>query len=422
MRNNNNTGVRRAVPLLLILFIVPMLIIISLLISCQSVSEQDPVEARFIASSPPVVEKSEVVLPIDTVDPQNPVSESSGRITDENYPQLSDREIERIILDTIPGSFLPVTNDNGHIRIIYSDLDQNGYRDAFLLVVKNRENLDAGFSSLSDVSHLLKGERQPVDFFLSVFLQLKGGMISMFRIPIGSSVVISDFGVVPIKEGADLPLGINISFQTVKGTDREWIIFSRYNKFSLFSMVEDISAYSESYDIDGDNIIDIVDWEDGLEEGTGYETYLTWYRWNGREYREYLSTNIVRNLNGFLEQSGLYLSFEQMDDFFSYSLNPEDSKIYRNSGEDYSYWFRKVFRPVPGSNSENDDFEDCSKFRSIVFPPIFENPFSPGNKALHICNINVRFICADGYSFIRTARIQMNQNPFRKPQFSFYLE
>ncbi len=426
MRNNYNVSAWCAVPQLLIRFIVPMLIIISLLISCQSVSRQDTAETRIITplspSSEPQSDIAEEAKSIDTAGVQNPVSESHEVITPENYPQLSDRNIERIILDTIPGSFLPVTNDNGRIRIIYSDLDQNGYRDAFLLVVKYRENLDAGFSNLSDVSYLLKNERQPVDFFLSVFLQLQGGMISMFRIPIGSRFVISDFGIVPIKKGADLPLGINISFQTTKGTDSEWIIFSRYNKFSLFSMAENISVYSDSYDLDGDNIIDIVDWEDGLEEGTGYETYLTWYRWNGREYREYLSTNIVRNLNGFLEQSGLYLSFEQMDDFFNYSLNSDDLKTYRNSGEDHSVWFKKIFRPVPGSNPENDEFEDCSKFRSIVFPQIFENPYSPGNKTLHIFNINVRFVCSDGYSFIRTTRIQMNSNPFRKPQFSFYLE
>ncbi len=431
----NNVRARRAVPQRLTRFIVPMLIIISILISCQSVPEQDTVEARFIASSSPSggsqSDTEEEPKPIDSVEAQNlvpdespdiTVPESSGITTPVSYPQLLDRAIENIILDTIPGSFLPVTNDDGHIKIIYSDLDRNGYRDAFFLVVKNRENLDAGFSNLSDVSHLIKNERQPVDFFLSVYLQLQGSMISMFRIPIGSSVVISDFGAVSIKEGADLPLGINISFQTVKGTDREWIIFSSYNKFSLFSMAETISVYSDSYDIDGDNIIDIVDWEDGLEEGTGYETYLTWYRWNGREYREYKSTNIVRNLNGFLEQSRLYLSFEQMDEFFRYSLSPKDYRRYKDSGESYSDWLQKVFRPVPGSNSEKDELENCGKFRSIIFPQVFENPYSPRDNTLRICNINVRFVCSDGYSYIRTARIQMNPNPFRKPQFSFYLE
>ncbi|MCF6335651.1 MAG: hypothetical protein L3J12_07910, partial [Spirochaetales bacterium] len=150
-------------------------------------------------------------------------------------PPLSDLEIEKIILETTPDSFAPVLTDNGRIMIIYRDLDQNGYRDAFFLVVKNRENLDSEFDSLSDVSILLKNDSEPVDFFLSVYLQLQGGMVSMFRIPVGSSVVLSDFSVVTIEEDAELPLGINISFQTVKGTDREWIIFSSYNKFSLFS-------------------------------------------------------------------------------------------------------------------------------------------------------------------------------------------
>ncbi len=337
-------------------------------------------------------------------------------------PPLSDLEIEKIILETTPDSFAPVLTDNGRIMIIYRDLDQNGYRDAFFLVVKNRENLDSEFDSLSDVSILLKNDSEPVDFFLSVYLQLQGGMVSMFRIPVGSSVVLSDFSVVTIEEDAELPLGINISFQTVKGTDREWIIFSSYNKFSLFSMTENISEYSYSYDIDGDKIIDIVDWEDGLEEGTGYETYLTWYKWNGREYREYLSTNIVRNLNGFLEQARLYLSFDQLEQFFIHSLSTDDYSKFKESGANYSEWLDLVFRPVPGSGSDQNEFLNCDKLRSVVFPQIFENPFVPGNISPHICNINVRFECDDGYSFIRTARIQMNRNPFHKPQFSFYLE
>ena len=409
MRNKNNVGVRFIVLILLIL--------IFSLISCQSVPVADMPATGSITSLP--TESNDTVA-VQNPGPKPTISEKESALV--HYPQLSNDTIENIILDTIPGSFLPVINDDGHIRIIYRDLDQNGYRDAFFLVVKNRENLNAGFSNLSNVSHLLKNDRQPVDFFLAVYLQLQGGMISMFRIPIGSGVVIGEFSIVAIKEGAVLPLGINISFQTVKGIDREWIIFSSYNKFSLFSLAENISAYSDSYDIDGDKIIDIVDWEDGLEEGTGYETYLTWYKWNGREYREYLSTNIVRNLNGFLEQSRLYLSFEQMDEFFRYSLSQKDHKDYRDSGQSFSDWLHRIFRPVPGSNSDKDELEDCGKFRSIVFPQIFENPYSPGNKTLHICNINVRFVCSDGYSFIRTARIQMNPNPFRKPQFSFYLE
>ena len=239
-----------------------------------------------------------------------------------------------------------MTNDNGSIKILYRDLDQNAYKDAFFLVVKNRGNLNADFSHLSDVSKLLREDRQPVDFFLAVYLQLQGSMISMYRIPVGSSVVISDFSLLSIKKGKIIPLGINISFQTIKGTNSEWIIFSSYNKFSLFSIREYISSSTNTTDIDGDNIIDIVEWEDGLEEGTGYETYLTWYRWNGKEYREYQSTNIVRNLNSFLEQARLYLSFGQMDDFFRYSLNLKDYKAYGDSIENISDWMEKIFRPM----------------------------------------------------------------------------
>ncbi|MEA1910156.1 MAG: hypothetical protein U9N32_00585, partial [Spirochaetota bacterium] len=275
------------------------LIVTFVFISCRSVPDPDDEDKQFIALKPETekIAPQSVTADEQSIDPQNSVSESSDTMKAESYSQLSNRAIERIILDTIPGSFRPVTKDDGSIKIIYRDLDQNGYKDAFFLVVKNRENLNPNFSNLSDVSNLLKDDRMGVDFFLAVYLQLHSSMVSMYRIPIGSGDVISDFSILSLKKGEIIPLVINISFQTLKGTNSEWIIFSTYNKFSLFSMRENISIHSLFYDIDGNNIIDIIDWEDGLEEGTGYETYLTWYRWNGREFREYQTTNIVRNLN-----------------------------------------------------------------------------------------------------------------------------
>jgi len=400
-----------------------MLIIITLLNSCQSV--QGSLDSE---NEEPEINVPVPIIPDDTTMSKNPEKKDdlTQNLTDkslsDSFTQLSDEKIEKIILNTVPGSFLPVTKDNGRIKIIYRDLDQNGYKDAFFLVVKNRENLNPNLSNLSDVSNLLKDDRMGVDFFLAVYLQLQGSMTSMYRIPIGSSDVISNFSILSLKKGEIIPLVINISFQTLKGSNSEWIIFSTYNKFSLFSMRENISSHSLSYDIDGNNIIDIIDWEDGLEEGTGYETYLTWYRWNGREFREYQSTNVVRNLNDFLEQARLYLSFEQTEEFLRYSLNPDDYNKFINFKNSTSKWINKVFRPVPGSVIEQDNIINCQKFRSITFPQIFENPFSPISGSLKICNINVRFECTDGYTYIRTARIQMNSNPFKKPQFSFYLE
>jgi hypothetical protein len=414
-----------------VLLIIPILILISFTISCQSDPETislETAEVPNIVSSQNISAEKQEIKSLETGELTNPEKqeESPVNLTDQHkieiFPYLSDSSIEKIILNTIPGSFLPVTNDNGNIKIIYSDLDQNGYKDAFFLVLKNRENLNSNYSKLSDLSNLLNEDQREVDFFLAVYLQLQCSMTSMYRIPIGSSDVISNFSIFPIKKGEIIPLGINISFQTLKGINSEWIIFSSYNKFSLFSMTENISSHSIVSDIDGDGILDIIGWEDGLEEGTGYETYLSWFKWNGKEYREYQSTTIVRNLNGFLEQARLYLSFKQIDEFLNYSLNLKNYNEIKKSEDSSFEWIDRVFRPVPGSESEEDYLKDCGKIHSIVFPQIFENPFSPIGDSLKICNINVRFECSDGYTYIRTARIQMNPNPFAKPQFSFYLE
>ncbi|MEA1911496.1 MAG: hypothetical protein U9N32_07465, partial [Spirochaetota bacterium] len=122
------------------------------------------------------------------------------------------------------------------------------------------------------------------------------------------------------------------------------------------------------------------------------------------------------------EQARLHLSFEQMEEFLRCSLNLSDYNKFINLRKSSSKWIHKIFRPVPGNEMEQDDIIDFGKIRSITFPQIFENPFSPISGSLKICNINVRFECMDGYTYIRTARIQMNPNPFKQQQFSFYLE
>ncbi|RKX93619.1 MAG: hypothetical protein DRP59_02475 [Spirochaetes bacterium] len=329
-------------------------------------------------------------------------------------PRLTSAEMEKQILDTIPDSFLPVVKKDGHIKIIYHDLDRNGYNDAFFLVIKKQNGISGDFLSLSDISRLADKDTVMIDYFLSVFLQINGKMISMYRIPIGSRLILNSISPLFIKKDSPYPFGLNIRFLSARGIDEEWILFSSYNRFSFFSTEKDTSVSYEFTDIDNDSFMDIVEWRHGLEEGTGYETYMTWYKWNGREYREKAATNVVRNLNKFLEDSADEIMKGEWKIFFNNRLSEKDSRAVIESAIEPLSIFKRIFLPDKGDGVRSD----CTDFRSVFFPQIFENPFSLKEKVI---DFMVRFDCSDGATIIRTVKIGMNPNPFGKKQFYFIL-
>ncbi len=329
-------------------------------------------------------------------------------------PQLTAAEMENQILNTIPDSFLPVVKKDGHIKIIYHDLDRNGYNDAFFLVIKKQNGLSGDFQSLSDISRLANKDTVMVDYFLSVFLQINSRMISMYRIPIGSRLILDSISPLFIKKNSPYPFGLKIRFLSERGIDEEWILFSSYNRFSFFSTEKDTSVSYEFVDIDNDSFIDIIEWRNGLEEGTGYETYMTWYKWNGREYREKAATNVVRNLNKFLKDSSNEIMNGEWEVFFKNRLSEKDSRAVEESNIEFFNIFKRIFLPDQGE----DALPGCTDFRSVFFPRIFENPFSVKEK---IIDFVVRFDCSDGTTTIRTVKIAMNPNPFGNKQFYFIL-
>lgn len=379
----------------------------TLLFSCSSVSEIKT-EDTGVPVPVPVISKENKQI---TGEQRNPKS-----APEEKAPapaELSAEEMENQILESIPPSFIPVVKKNGHINIIYHDLDRNGYKDAFLLVVKKQKGIKADMESLSDISRLAEKDNVMIDYFLSVFLQINGNMISMYRIPIGSRLILESFSPLYVKTGNHYPFGLNIAFLNEKGTEEEWIIFSSYNRFSFFNAVNDTSSSYEFSDIDRDGFKDVVEWKHGLEEGTGYETYLTWYKWNGKEFREHASTNVVRNLNKFLEDSSSEILNSKWKTFFINRLSDSDYTAAEDSHLGNIVIFNRIFK----SEEETPDFQ-CMDFRSVVFPQIFENPFTSGKKTI---DFMVRFDCSDGSRIIRSVKIEMNRNPFGKKQFYFLL-
>jgi len=332
---------------------------------------------------------------------------------------LSDKEIEKEILSTIPSRFEPVTTHGNHIKIIYHDLDNNGYRDAFFLVIKKKDNIVPSFTTLSDVSRLADVKSIPIDYFLSVYLQIKGEMISMYRIPIGSRDILADFSARFITKSKSNPFGLKISFLSKKGAETEWIFFSSYNRFSFFTTQNNSSIQYEYSDIDNNNIEDFIEWRHGLEEGTGYETYLTWYSWDGIQFKEKATTNIVRNLNSFLDETARLIIQKKWKTLYLKVRGEDSSKFLDQKIKGVSL-FSSIFLPTTGV--EAGALQNCVNFRSVVFPKIFENPFKIQSKQTRKITLMVRFVCDDGHDFIRSVSVALHKNPFGNSEYFFILK
>lgn len=329
---------------------------------------------------------------------------------------LSDKEIEKEILSTIPSRFEPVTTYGNHIKIIYHDLDNNGYKDAFFLVIKKRDNIVPSFTALSDVSRLADVKSIPIDYFLSVYLQIKGEMISMYRIPIGSRDILADFRAHFITKSKLNPFGLKISFLSKKGKENEWIFFSSYNRFSFFTTQNNSSIQYEYSDIDNNNIEDFIEWRHGLEEGTGYETFLTWYSWDGIQFKEKATTNIVRNLNSFLNETARLIIQKKWKTLYLKVRGEDSSKLLDQEIKGASL-FSSIF--LPTTSMEAGGLQNCVNFRSVIFPKILENPFKIQSKQTRKITLMVRFVCDDGRDFIRSVRVALRKNPFGKSEYFF---
>ena len=119
-----------------------------------------------------------------------------------------------------------------------------------------------------------------VEMALAVFLQRGGTLVLHTQVPLGRKTVFDSLRIQPIVVGRSVPFAVSAGFQTGTGSVREWVIFTG-NGISRFSLDERLNSQPRIEDLDGDGVIDVVVRDQGYEAGIGYESYLTWFRWNG---------------------------------------------------------------------------------------------------------------------------------------------
>lgn len=421
--------------------------------------------------------------------------------------RISPERIREAVRPYIPGRFVLVGDAEYRPLVVSHDLDGNGLEDIFLLLMELPTDADAatgggnsdgglgagdadgggekpgegGTSFLEPAVSAVSAEIEVRDgcvaetaisgmsrlfseaypFYLALFLRTPEGLVSMYRIPLGKWFVFEDFRGMLLDDDRSMPFAVRVSFQTHEGRERQLISFPRHNSFSFFTMKNSISITTEIRDIDEDGILDIVEWRKVFEEGTGYETFLTWFKWDGTKFAQYDSTNIVRNLNAFLETLGNTLSIGKWEQAVALALpgGQTEDLAKKLSLEEI---ILRLFPALPVDLAEGPDeatgggdgggverkrttgetgrtgavasggaglgeeellnlLQSSNRvFNMVFFPRFWENPFDTGDPRRHDgyrTRFSVRFILRDGRSLLRLCTVRMSENPFLEPQF-----
>jgi len=397
--------------------------VVCLIVSCTSL-RSDP-DSEFRSSETPAGIEDEAAIGVIPASDESygtaaaldsAEQESLDSDGPEVYPPLNDEMLIKTMQEQLPWNMIQVFDAGKPLAIVH-DLDKNGYEDVLVLVVQGDAETDATVDNLSKSARLFESEKEYFSYFLLIFYQNNGEIILRYTVPVSRQLVFNEMTTYEVKSGSDFPYSLLFSFRTRSGIEKELVILSGYG-ITNFTLRENLSEFTLVDDIDDDGFTDIILHEQGFEEGTGFETFLTWYKWNSREYTEYKNTNIVRNLRNFFDECSRLLKEGSFEAFFEYALDSEGLRELKKQGLTETEILKRIFRAADGSPGHEEFFE-LKNFSAIIFPEIMETPFSYDTRNEFRHTVSVRLRRPGGESVICLAELRMKQNPFQDRQFCF---
>lgn len=327
---------------------------------------------------------------------------------------------------TLPPGF-EALQSNGYPVVLFYDLDGDGMEDLFLLSTKRIEGaVVTDLKALSEYSRLFDSKSvQP--FFLHIFLRRHTSASLLKTIDLGLKRVFGSFRRFEIRHGARIPFGIEVAFPNNVGLERVWVLVSSSSRIELFLFQEQPNVKSYVKDINGDGFLDLILFENLFEDSLGYETYASWYQWDGTTYKRYRSVNILRNLRNFLNTIRQQILSKNWEAFFQFALQPQDASYAKASGIQVA--LPRIFRlpppplyPVSGSDAEGIGIDILQRrFIDLIYPEILENPFNLREDGPESFLLTFRLV-VEGESFLLSTRVSMYKNFFESRLFHLVLQ
>lgn len=319
----------------------------------------------------------------------------------------------------------PVGRSGSPLAVI-RDLDRDGYAEAYVLSIDESSTEGRSYATLSDFGRMLDTKTRIPTYSIVVYEQEGRGIRRILVIELGSYPVLDEFGARSIHTIEETPLCVYGSFQKQDGVHTKWTIFSSPQEYTSFSLRESAAVSFVVDDIDDDDYQDILLFERVLEEGTGYETLVSWYRWTGSEYLREGTINIVRNLKAFLETAKRMILREDWDAFVKLTLDPNRLREEPYAGmtpyelASVAFGIRK-----PGETAGTDGTSQQRYGRNpiiaVVLPEFYENPFTRRQGGSYAFHARVKIIYENRKERLLQTEIFMRKNPFGGSQFYFKL-
>ena len=374
---------------------LPLLLLFFLLLQCGSVTP-----ARMEAGPGPTVSTNGADEESDTP------SEAPGV---EKPTPPDQAALLRFALSELSGDLRPVLDRRGDPFSVLWQEDERIH----LVVLCTAGEESYRYDTLTDLSRLYDQDSQL--FFALVDIQWSDGRTylayseDLGEFPVLESFEASRFG------DSDAPRAVTVQFQSGDG-GVEFVLFFGSRKAELLQLKQNSTSFTRRRDLDGDGIDDIILFDAVYEEGTGKETFLTWYRWDGSGLSVYRSTNIVRNLNSFLKQSQRVLEQGRFGDFLERFL-PAGGAVESLKAEPFETAFHRIFTPEAKAGGrvllDEESFQAVTR---VAFPEILENPFdiAAGDYGIEL---PVHFMGERDYRY--RVNLVMATNPFEGRQFHF---
>ena len=348
------------------------------------------------------------------------LNSSSGENADSEsvYIMPGDDQMKTFALLAMQGGVRPVLDRHGlPVASVWAEEER---KYCVVLSVSALEN--PGYIELSDMSRLY-GTDSEADFILTCFQWYRGDMFFAYTVKLGAFPVIENYrqeNFGPGSESKEAPIAVVADFSTGDG-GVSFTVFCGVLKGNVLKIRRNSGSLAVRKDLDRDGIDDVLLYESVYEEGTGKETFITWYRWDTRGLSVYKTVNIVRNLNEFLAAAASSLEKSSFAEFLAkFVLLPETGKVPLNT--DFAGSFGLFFHPEePGDARISSEMagltkEEFQSLHRVVFPEILENPFDIAGGDFSI-DLPVHLIGDRDHRF--TVRLVMDENPFSPRQYYF---
>ena len=397
---------------------LPIIALCILLASCAT-------SARKVASSPA---ESVAAVPAAKPSTQTTTAPAASHSTNAKPPKaaeaephrVSDPQLIELALGHVPPSVYPVMNGSRPVALV-ADLFGTGGRNVILLAAATENAGQAQVSVLSELSRLfIRGLSVPT-FYIEIYHQHQESVTFAESISLGSHPVLEGIRSLQLRKAEDSPLAVIASFRGREGEVQEWTIFSADNHHSRFTTRETPNTHTLVRDIDGNGTLDVLTFHSGMEAGIGYETFINWYRFESDAFRQYRSTNVVRNLQSFLSAARQDIIDGDWEQFLRTVLLPQTLSRLVDEGYSTQAIARMIFSPASAGVSGNLEpkfnyFTPERAIQNIVFPQIVESPFPDPERSLSV-TMTARIVCCNGENHFYSMQLSMAENPFGPREF-----